>query len=329
MPSLKTDLPPESLIASLRAAKRIAMATHVNPDGDGLGAQAAMAEALESLGKEVVLVNQDQPGPRYGFLNLESRYGAVGQADLGLVLDTSVKSRIGSAAEVLAKLPELAIIDHHAGSEPFGTQAWVLPHAASTGSMVAELIKALGVSLTPTMASAIYAALAHDTGCFRYSNTSAESFALASDLKAAGADTAEINRQLFESRPASALKIWALALSQLEFSNDGLSTLVVVTRQMLSDCKASKEDTDGIVEAARAIEGVEVAAMLREDSDTVVKLSSRSKRWLDVNAMCAEFGGGGHQRASGATMKMSLAEAKKAIQAALDKATRERPAASR
>jgi phosphoesterase RecJ-like protein len=316
------------LLKAIGDAQSVALITHVNPDGDGLGAQAALAEALEGLGKKVALWNQDRPGARYAFLKLEGRYQEPAPCDLALVLDTSVKSRIGTAAEHLGKAKAVGVIDHHAGSEPFGSMNWVEPTAASTGSMVAELLPGLGVKLTPGIAGAIYAALAHDTGCFRYSNASPESFALAAELKKAGADSAAINVELFESRPASAVKLWAAALGTLEIGNGGLSAMVTVPRSMLEACGAGPEDADGIVEAARGIEGVEVSAMLREDPKGV-KLSTRSKRWLDVNALCAKFGGGGHHRASGATMKMGLAEAKAAVAEALASALHERAAAPR
>jgi phosphoesterase RecJ-like protein len=320
--------PPPALIDALRRAQSVALITHVNPDGDGLGAQAALAEALEALGKKVFLANQDKPGERYAFLHLEGRYAPKAPCDLAVVLDTSVLSRIGTASEMLKLAKESAVIDHHAGSEPFGTHNWVVADAASTGSLMAVLLKELGVPFTPTIAGAIYAALAHDTGCFRYSNTSSESFALAGELKAAGADTAAINVELFESRSASSVRLAAKALSSLEIGDGGLSAVAVVTQAMMAECGASKEDSDGIVEQARAILGVEVSALLREDAG-VVKLSTRSKKWLDVNALCAKFGGGGHQRASGATMKMGLAEAKALVSAAIAEAVNDRALLSR
>lgn len=322
-----TPKAPQGLIDALRRAHSVALITHVNPDGDGLGAEAALAEALEGLGKKVTIANQDRPGERYAFLNLDGRYAPNAPCDLAVVLDTSVLSRIGTASEMLKLAKETAVVDHHAGSEPFGTYNWVVPTAASTGSLMAELFEDMQIALTPSMAGAIYAALAHDTGCFRYSNTSAESFALAGRLKAAGADTAAINIELFESRPAPAVKLWALALSKLEIGNGGLSAVTVVTQAMIDECGATKEDGDGIVEAARAIQGVEVSAMLREDKGAV-KLSTRSKKWLDVNALCAKFGGGGHHRASGATMKMGLAEAKALVVKAIEEAVHDRAALS-
>jgi phosphoesterase RecJ-like protein len=324
-----TPKAPQGLIDALRRAKRVALITHVNPDGDGLGAEAALAEALEGLGKQVVLANQDLPQPRYDFLGLKGRYGSAGTCDLALVLDTSVLSRIGSGAEALRQAAEVGVIDHHAGSDgSFAKHIWIVPTAASTGSLVAELLDDMGIALSPSMAGAIYAALAHDTGCFRYSNTSAESFALAGRLKAAGADTASINVELFESKPAPALKLWARALSQLEIGDGGLSAIAVVDQAMMDDCGAKAEDSDGIVEAARAIQGVEVAALLRADKGGV-KLSTRSKKWLDVNALCAAFGGGGHHRASGATMAMGLEQAKAAVKAAISEAVHDRSAVNR
>jgi phosphoesterase RecJ-like protein len=311
--------PPNDLISALKAAQSFALVTHVNPDGDGLGAEAALAEALEGLGKKVFIANHDATPSRYAFLGLERWKAPEGPCDLGVVLDVSVKARTGDGAKALDQAKSVAVVDHHAGGGPFGNLNWIESSAASAGSMVAEILRSLKVKLTPGMAGAIYAALAHDTGCFRYSNTSAESFALAAELKAAGADTAEINRQLFESRPASAVKLWAKAMASLEIGDGGLSAMALVPAELMAECGARPEDSDGIVEAARAIEGVEVSCVLRQDKEAV-KLSLRSKRWLDVNALAGSFGGGGHVRAAGATLKMSLPEAKAKLAAGIAQA---------
>jgi phosphoesterase RecJ-like protein len=314
--------PPDELISALKAASSVVLVTHVNPDGDGLGAEAALAEALQGLGKKVFLANHDATPERYAFLKLD-RWGKAPQpCDLGVVLDTSVKARVGEGSKALDAAAQTVVIDHHAGGEPFGSLNWVESGAASTGSMVAEVLKKLGVKFTPSMAVGLYTALAFDTGCFRYSNTSAESFSLAAELKLAGADTAEINRELFESRPASAVKLGARALADLKMGSQGLSVMTCVSAAMMADCGAQAEDCDGIVEAARSIQGVEVAAMLREEKGPVarVKLSMRSKRWLDVNALAGLFGGGGHVRAAGATLNMGLDEAREAVAAKIQEA---------
>jgi phosphoesterase RecJ-like protein len=311
--------PPAELIEALKSANSVAFATHVNPDGDGLGSEAALAEALQGLGKRVHLVNADPTPERFAFLGLDRFERRPEPAELGLVMDTSVKERVGSAFEVLGRCGKVAIVDHHAGSEPFGQIAWVLKDAPSTGSMTAVLLKELGVKLTPSMAGALYAALAYDTGCFKYSNADPAAFRLAAELKEAGADAASINRALFESKPAVAVKLQALALSRLETLAGGKGAFVTVTKADFAACGAKPEDSDGIVEAARAIQGVEAAAFLREEEGSV-KLSTRSKALLDCNQFCSKWGGGGHSRASGATLRMPLAKAITEVKAAFEAA---------
>jgi len=312
--------PPIELVEALKNSSRVALITHVNPDGDGLGSEAALAEALESIGKAVFIANADPTPARYEFLKL-SRWGAPnGDIDLAVTLDTSAPDRIGKAMDVHKAAKRSLVIDHHAGGAPFAQFNWVLADAPSTGSMIAPLIKALGARLTPGIAGAIYTALAYDTGCFKHSNTDAGAFELAGTLKAAGADTAEINRLLFDSRPPAAVKLVARALGAVELGHGGQSALTLVSQAMMKDCGAGPEDSDGLVEAGRSIDGVEVSAFLREEGPAKVKLSLRSKRWLDVNAFAAQFGGGGHHRASGATLNMGLEEAIAKVSEALTKA---------
>ncbi|MES2202332.1 MAG: bifunctional oligoribonuclease/PAP phosphatase NrnA, partial [candidate division FCPU426 bacterium] len=304
-------------------ASSVALVTHVNPDGDGLGAEAALAEALEGLGKKVFLANQDATPERYAFLGLERWKAPERPCDLGVVLDTSDKGRTGTGARALDSAGAIAVVDHHAGGGPFGQVNWIDASAASAGSMVARILEELQVALTPSMASAIYTALAHDTGCFKYSNTGADSFSLAARLKSAGADTAEINTLLFDSRRAEAVKLTAKSLSALQMGDKGLSAMASVSAAMLAECGAAPEDCDGIVEALRGIQGVEVSALLRQDKDSV-KLSLRSKRWLDVNRIAGLFGGGGHVRAAGATLRMPLNEAFEAVAARIHEALAEK-----
>ncbi len=317
---------PEALVQALASAKSVALLTHVNPDGDGLGSQAALAEGLAMRGVKVALCNQDPAPARYAFLGLERWPASPGPFDLALVMDTSALDRVGGGggrgADCFAQSAAVGVVDHHASGKdgaPWAKIAWILPEAPATGMMTVRLLDELGIQINARMAGALYAALAYDTGCFRHSNTSAEAFALAGRLKHCGAETDAINRELFESRPLPAVKLAGLAMSAIQIGNGGRSAIVMASQEMMAAAGAKGEDCDGLVEAARAIQGVEVGCLLRQDKDTV-KLSLRSKGSLDVNALAGKFGGGGHVRAAGATLRMGMAEAESTIKAALSAA---------
>jgi phosphoesterase RecJ-like protein len=313
---------------ALKAAHKVALFTHLNPDGDGLGAEGALAEALVLQGKQVAVLNTDPTPKTYGFLGLD-KYppsGASGQAfDLAIALDCPVLQRLGApAVEILKGVPKLMVIDHHVPKEPFGSAGlvWVDDKAAATGQMIEALLTRLAWPITPGMASALYAAVVNDTGCFRHSNTDEAVFELAARLVHAGADSKLVNRKLLDEKPLAGIKLWAQALSGLKVLSGGKAAMVTVSAADLAASGATWEETDGLAETLRSIEGVEVSAMLREEGPLRTKLSMRSKYAFDVNAFAGQWGGGGHAQAAGATMAVPFGDAVAAVQAALEKAVR-------
>lgn len=310
--------PPADLLQALRDAKSIGFVTHVSPDGDGLGCEAALAEGLANLGKQVALLNADKALPRYDFLGLARFEAAPGfKPDILFSLDAPEAARLGGALE---KHPgvDVAVLDHHVSERPFGRWRWCEEKAAATAVLAEPVLRALGAEISPTMATALYTALAYDTGCFRHSNSDAEAFELAGRLLAAGADSQAVNRTLFESRPLASVKLWAKAMGSLELLHSGKAGLVGLSQADFKACAASEEDAEGLAEAIRAIAGVEVGIVARERADGQVKVSLRSKSDFDVNRLAGRFGGGGHRKASGATLKGPLDQALRDLTKALD-----------
>ena len=313
---------PAALLEALKASKKVALYTHINPDGDGLGAEAALAEALVAQGKQVAVLNTDRTPKTYEFLKLD-RYPMVAgfEADTVVALDCPVLERLGAnAAAPFASNAKKLVIDHHVPKVPFGDVVWVNDKAAATGQMMEALLTQLGWAITPTMASAMYAALVNDTGCFRHSNTDEAVFQLASRLLAAGADSRLVNRQLMDEKPLAGIRLWADALSGIQTLQDGKIAMVAVSAAQLAASGATWEETDGLAETLRSIEGVSVSAMLREEGPLKAKLSMRSKFAFDVNVFAGQWGGGGHAKAAGATMAVPFAEAVAKVRTALEKA---------
>ncbi len=313
---------PAALLEALKASKKVALYTHINPDGDGLGAEAALAEALTAQGKQVAVHNTDPTPKTYQFLGLERFPMSAGfEPDTIVALDCPVLERLGAnAAAPFKSNAKKLVIDHHVPKVPFGDVVWVNDKAAATGQMMEALLTQLGWAITPAMASAMYAAVVNDTGCFRHSNTDEAIFQLASRLLAAGADSRMVNRQLMDEKPLAGIKLWADALSGIVTLQGGKIAMVSVSAAQLAASGATWEETDGLAETLRSIEGVSISAMLREEGPLKAKLSMRSKFAFDVNVFAAQWGGGGHAKAAGATLALPFAEAVAQVRAALEKA---------
>lgn len=314
--------PPAPLLRALRDARGVSLVTHLNPDGDGLGSQAALALGLEALGKRVAILNNDATPKQYDFLGLERRRaGAEFQADLCVSLDCPVLERLGERGRAaFSAAPARVVVDHHVPKEAFGQVVWVETEACATGEMMESLLAELGLALTPAMATALYAAVVNDTGCFRHSNTDRPVFEMAARLLAAGADSRDVNRRLLDERPMAMVRLQAHVLDRLAVLAGGRAALVAVGAGDLAAFGATWEDTDGLAESLRSIAGVEVSAMLREEAPGRCKLSLRSKFAFDVNVFAGQWGGGGHAKAAGATLPLPLAGAVAAVTAALEKA---------
>ncbi|MGH7441448.1 MAG: DHH family phosphoesterase [bacterium] len=305
--------PPAELVSALLGAHKVALFTHINPDGDGLGSQAALAPALKALGKRVVIANSHPTPAQYAFLGLDAFAGTdadAADADLVVSLDCPVLERLGPLAkEAFAKSGRRMVMDHHVAKAAFGDWSWIETGAAATGEMMEALLPELGVEVTPAMATGMYTALVNDTGCFRHSNTDAFTFGAAMRLLQRGADSRDVTRRMLEERPLRQVRLQARVMDGLRPLAGGRAALVAVGAADLAAFSATWEDTDGLAEDLRSIEGVEVGAMLREEGPQAVKLSLRSKYGFDANVFAGRWGGGGHAKAAGATLRMTLAQA--------------------
>ena len=299
--------------ALLRGSDSILLLCHDSPDGDTLGSAAALRGALRAMGKRCDLSPGGEVSERLRFV----AEGAVGPAELDpdgyrliVAVDTAEQKLLG-ANEPLAPRVDL-VIDHHRTSRPYGRGGPLrLPEAAATGEIIFDLIGALGVPLTREVALPLYVALATDTGCFRYSNTTARTFEVAAALAATGIEMAGVNRSLFELISRRTLALQNRLLSEAVFAADGAICVAVLTREMAEG--ASKDDTGGLSGFLRNIEGVEAVALLKETEEGDFKVSMRSNGGVDVAAVCAAFGGGGHTCAAGCRIPGPAEEAQRKL----------------
>lgn len=312
----------------LRQRQRFLLTGHENPDGDCLGAQVALYHLLVALGQQVAIVNPDPVGKSYDFLLRHTPFGharadePLPEFDAVVLLDCSQLSRVGVLGQRLQqRRPTIAVIDHHVGSDQGdGSICYVDAKAAATGALVRRLYRELGVPLGAAAAEGVFLSLVADTGWFRYSNADAEVFAMAGELVAAGVDGSRIYDAMYRRNHPDAVGVLADALARHRLRLGGRLAMAALDKALMERATRADFDTDGVLDPLRSLEGVEVVALLKERFDGAVKASLRARGDVDVQAIVAQFGGGGHKKAAGATMRMPLAQAEAAIEQAVQQA---------
>jgi len=302
----------EDVVRLVRAGRRFLVTGHANPDGDALGSMLATLHGLRALGKEVVAYDHDPAPRRLAFLpgagELVSDAAALrGPFDATFVHDCGDRHLLGDRFPPPAVTGPLVVLDHHASGNDFGALSLRDTSAAAVGIIVARLLEALGVPLDATIAECLWSSLASDTGWFRYSSTDAETMRLAAACVEAGAVPWDFARRSEESQPPARLKLMARVFDTLELH--GAVALLILEQATLSATGTTTAEAEGLVSYARALDGVEVGVMLYEQ-DGGVRVSLRSKGGVDVGAVAASLGGGGHRAAAGCFVGGSLADAR-------------------
>lgn len=324
----------QEFAAALVEGDEFAIFPHVDPDGDALGASVALALALSSIDKNVkILIDEAEDGGldikeellfidgKKQFFTVDSSF--VAENTYGIMMDCGEISRISGRSnrdEVFKKCNKTFCLDHHASSTPLADFNVIIPETAATCQLVWQLFKALqkyGLIVDKAMAEAVYVGILTDTGGFRYSNTSAETHIIASEIFSLGADHYAISKQVFESNPLTSMKLKFAAMGVADFSCGNRVAITYVDSKMLKSAGATLKDSDGIVEELRNIDSVEVACLCKEQADGSIKVSMRSKTSIDVSKIGMKFSGGGHKRAAGCTIHKPIAEAVKLMKSEL------------
>jgi phosphoesterase RecJ-like protein len=305
--------------AAIAAADTVTVTTHINPDGDGIGAALALLEALEGMGKRVRFCCPSPVARRYAFLpgfdrievvDDEARARRLKPCDVLVSCDCGDLARLCACAAL--RCQALVNLDHHASNDKFGSVNVVDLKAASTGVVVAGVLKRLGVDLSTDMATNLYTTIVFDTGRFMHSNTTAAVFRFAARLLDTGIDAAAINRALTYTRTEIDLRIDALGIARL--SREGALAGIALSAKDIASLGDEVEDWGDLVDVPRSLQGVEVAYLMREAPDRkTVRCSLRSNPPYAVGPVAQEFGGGGHLQAAGCTFEGNLKQAKVAL----------------
>jgi len=318
----------ERVVEIIKEHSKFLITTHINPDGDGLGSEIALATILRMLGKEVVIINQSPVPENYMFLNRDKDIKIFSKADINLikefeiifVVDISNWERVGELGSYLTEAKGIKIcIDHHPSNVGFADINIIDERASSTGELIYELAKSLEVTLNEKAAAALYVAIVTDTGSFRFSNTTPKTHLIISELLALGIKPEQIYEEIYEKRSASRMRVLGLALSNLNVEFGGKVAWFYVTQRMMREFGLKADETDGFVNLLSNINGVMVSIFFLELGDKKVKVSLRSKGNVDVNAIANSLNGGGHFHAAGIIMEDSLKEAIKKVLGVVEK----------
>ena len=311
---MTTERDTKEVVAALRGHDRFLVTTHENPDGDALGSMLAMHRGLVALGKDSVMyLGGAAPLPaEYRFLDLDGllRRPPEDHAQRVLVaVDCAQENRIVDST-VPATAPLTVNIDHHHDNTRFGDVNLVVSEASSTGEVIADLFADLGLQLTAELAEPLYTALVTDTGRFQYANTTPKALRLAADLVEAGADAHKVFQDVYESVQFAKLKLLARALERARVYEGGRVVVSYLLRNDFPEVGAAEPYSEGIIDHLRAVEGAQLAALIREpprESGPLRKISLRSSvDEIDVSAIARKHGGGGHRQAAGFSSDESL-----------------------
>lgn len=311
--------------------QRFVLVSHIRPDCDALGSELGMAAILEALGKQVQIVNGQETPPNLRFIDPQKKIRTIhvdlspedlSDTDCFMILDTSARVQLGPMADVLAaSSAKKIILDHHLSTDELNAEVFKRTTAEATGILVVEAADALGVALTSGMATPLFCAIATDTGWFRFSSVSAETYDVVARLVRAGAIPAQIYRELYERESLGRIRLKGRVFSRIELDLQGRLAYTYILRDDFAETGALPSDTEDLVNGALEIEGTEFAVIFIEQMTGGFKISFRSRCAVACNEVAAQFNGGGHRAAAGAFVRGDFATVQadvlRAVRAAL------------
>jgi phosphoesterase RecJ-like protein len=311
----------DNMLDLIRKSENILIASHENPDGDALGSTLSLGLGLSKIGKKVVYYNKDGVPEMLEFLphseSVESSLDSIaGPFDIVFAVDCTSTSRAGTEFEQYAeseKCKNVVVIDHHQTTGSDADFHLLDEHASSTGILIYKILKALEIELDKDIAENIYTTIISDTGSFSYSNTNSDTLRIAADLVDLGVEPSRISESLYETEPLRKIELLKLVMPTFEISEDETIASLYVDKHMYSETGTTRQDTEGLVNIPRSIKGVDVALFFRQEGseqELEWKVSLRSKGRVNVAKIAEGFGGGGHERAAGCSVKGTISEVK-------------------
>jgi phosphoesterase RecJ-like protein len=314
------------IINQLKSKHHILIASHVQPDGDALGSLIATGLALTAAGKKTTLFNEDQIPKAFGFLpsvdKITHQIESADNYEVAIILDSGDLQRVGEAASAIGQIPVIINIDHHITNTGFGTHQLIDPVACATSEIIYRLIKEMGIVLTRAMAFSIYTGIMTDTGSFRFSNTNREAFSICEEMVGLGVDPNFVANHVSVTYSLSRIKLLNMVLDSIEVSKNGRLSLMALTQEMLEKTHTKPDELGRLINYARHIENVKVAALIFENGNGSLAAPSPEKRFhislrsdgsVDVAEIATMYGGGGHKNAAGFNITATLQDIKAKI----------------
>jgi phosphoesterase RecJ-like protein len=312
------------IIETLKKSKNVLVASHVQPDGDSIGSTLAMGAVLRALGKNIVMYNETPVPAIFRFLPTSDlvvdTLPDTEIFDTAIVLDCSTLDRVGNDSEHIEKIPTIINVDHHQTNCCFGDVKMIKPEACATAEILYDLIKTSGVVMDITMAYAIYTGILTDTGSFLFQNTNKEAFKISAEMVEIGVDPYIVAKNVYATYSLGRLKLLNMVLNTIEISQNGKMSVMSLSQSMLKESDTQIEDINGLVNYAKHIEDVQVAALIQEvkqkppiNGVRPYHVSLRSNGKVNVAAIASGFGGGGHINAAGFSIKTTIRELKSKI----------------
>ncbi len=300
----------KEILKALRSPSSLLIASHIDPDGDSVCSQLAMASALKELGKNVFILNEKPTPRKYRFLpwwdEIKTEMDGGFAYEAVLTLDAASPDRLGAVSRFLEG-KHVINVDHHSSNSLFGDVKWVVPEASSTSELVYRIIKGLGVAIGRERAVCLYVGLLTDTGGFRFPNTTSHALQVAAALLEEGADASEIYSQVYLNRSMEELVLLSKLLSTAEI-HDGIVTMHL-TGEMLKEARTNTEGFSSyLLELGDARMGI-----LFKELNGKIKVSLRSRGKINVSLLAQEFGGGGHEAAAACIIQGRLSDVKKKV----------------
>jgi phosphoesterase RecJ-like protein len=319
-PEVRRDL--EKILALVGQAEQVVMTGHVHADGDVIGSLAALASWLEGRVKSVLPLLFEPVPPRYSFLDQQSIFRVydhesadlrqeILSSDLLFILDLAVIERLPGWEGILREYKgRIACIDHHPPpEEPLGHVAAIDWETSSTGELLYEMFRLDGQALTRQQALALYTALATDTGWFKYSNTRPSTLALGAELLGHGIEPSEIFGYIYQKNDFAQVRMMGKMVHETHSTLQGQVLWTLISRRMMEEAGVEAFETEDLLDILRSVEGSRCVALFREMNDGELRVNLRSKGDLYINKLAERFGGGGHRKAAGITMKNAKIEA--------------------
>ncbi|WP_040196434.1 DHH family phosphoesterase [Candidatus Soleaferrea massiliensis] len=293
----------------LQGAQNILIFSHQSPDGDTLGSSFALKYALNGIGKKAAVVCHDSFPAKYGYFIDEAGNCPDFEPDLLVSVDVADESLLGKSMEAYRGRIDLAI-DHHPSNSMFAAYTYLEDTSAATAEMIYLIIERMGIAFDKRIANCIYTGIVTDTGCFKFSNTSARTHIIAAKLIELDTDYEFINKLMFETKSLARIQMERMVLNNLEFYFDNRCAVIHYDTNMLQKTGVDESELDGLAAMTRQIEGVELGLLIKEKPGEGYKISVRTGAGIDASKLCSQFGGGGHARAAGCTINKDFESVK-------------------